>query len=146
VDPDRNGEPFSQPTLQRQLAFGLTSHDCATGGTRDIWVELPKRRSKYRVEVPLLDLVGENSVRPHESICRSPHTQLDHRPACLTLIAGLNEVVSSSGVRGERDAAPIRHCGDPKAPSRRGQLPDARTPPDSPRAKAARTRTSPPTS
>jgi hypothetical protein len=54
-----SGEPVSEPTLQRQLAFTLTPHDCATGGTRDIWVELPKRRGNYQVEVQLLDPSGE---------------------------------------------------------------------------------------
>ena len=54
-----NGEPVSQPTLQRQLAFALTPHDCSTGGTRDIWVELPKRRGRYQIEVQLLDPSGE---------------------------------------------------------------------------------------
>jgi hypothetical protein len=53
------GAPVSQPELQRQLAFGLTPHDCTTGGTRDIWVELPKRRGRYKVVVQLLDPAGE---------------------------------------------------------------------------------------
>lgn len=54
-----NGEPVSQPVLQRQLAFALTPHDCTTGGTRDVWVELPKRRGRYLIEVQLLDPRGE---------------------------------------------------------------------------------------
>jgi hypothetical protein len=54
-----NGEPVSEPTLQRQLAFALTPHDCTTGGTRDIWAELPKRPGKFQVEVQLVDPAGE---------------------------------------------------------------------------------------
>lgn len=54
-----NDAPVSEPALQRQQAFGLTPHDCTTGGTRDIWVQLPKRRGKYKVEVQLLDPAGE---------------------------------------------------------------------------------------
>ena len=53
------GEPVSEQALQRQLAFALTPHDCTTGGTRDIWAELPKRAGRYQVEVQLLDPAGE---------------------------------------------------------------------------------------
>lgn len=53
------GEPVMQSTPQPQLAFGLTPHDCTTGGTRDIWAELPKRSGSYQVEVQLLDPAGE---------------------------------------------------------------------------------------
>jgi hypothetical protein len=54
-----NGEPIAQPNLQRQLAFALTPHDCTTGGTRDIWVEQPKRSGRFQVEVQLVDPAGE---------------------------------------------------------------------------------------
>ena len=50
-----NGEPVPEPTLRRQLAFGLTPHDCTTGGTREIWAELPKRNGRFQVEIQLLD-------------------------------------------------------------------------------------------
>jgi hypothetical protein len=50
-----NGEPLPETTLRRQLAFGLTPHDCATGGTREIWAELPKRNGQFLVEIQLLD-------------------------------------------------------------------------------------------
>ena len=50
-----NGEPVTEPTLRRQLAFGLTPHDCSTGGTREIWAELPKRKGRFQVEIQLLD-------------------------------------------------------------------------------------------
>lgn len=53
------GEAVPEATLQHQLAFTLTPHDCSTGGTRDIWVELPKRRGRYQIEVQLLDPSGE---------------------------------------------------------------------------------------
>ncbi len=54
-----SGEPVPEPTLRRQLAFNLTPGDCTTGGTRDIWAELPKRNGKFQVEVQLLDPGGE---------------------------------------------------------------------------------------
>ena len=54
-----NGEPLSEPTLRRQLAFGLTPHDCTTGGAREIWAQLPRRRGPFQVEVQLLDPSGE---------------------------------------------------------------------------------------
>ena len=54
-----NGAPVPEPTLRRQLAFGLTPHDCTTGGARDIWAELPKRNGRFRVEVQLVDPGGE---------------------------------------------------------------------------------------
>jgi hypothetical protein len=54
-----NGAPLPEPTLRRQLAFGLTPHDCTTGGSREIWAELPKRSGKFRVEVQLVDPGGE---------------------------------------------------------------------------------------
>jgi hypothetical protein len=54
-----DGEPVPEPTLRRQLAFGLTPHDCSTGGTREIWAELPKRNGKFQVEIQLVDPNGE---------------------------------------------------------------------------------------
>jgi hypothetical protein len=54
-----NGEPVSEPTLRRQLAFGLTPHDCTTGGTREIWAALPKQSGRFQVEIQLLDPSGE---------------------------------------------------------------------------------------
>jgi hypothetical protein len=54
-----NGAPVPEPTLRRQLAFGLTPHDCTTGGAREIWAELPKRNGRFRVEVQLVDPGGE---------------------------------------------------------------------------------------
>jgi len=50
-----NGEAVAEPTLRRQLAFGLTPHDCTTGGAREIWAELPKRNGRFQVEIRLLD-------------------------------------------------------------------------------------------
>lgn len=52
-----NGEPV--PGQGRQLALGLTPHDCTTGGTRQIWAELPKRDGRFQVEIQLLDPNGE---------------------------------------------------------------------------------------
>ena len=54
-----SGEAVPEATLQHQLAFTLTPHDCSTGGSRDIWVELPKERGRYQIEVRLLDPSGE---------------------------------------------------------------------------------------
>lgn len=54
-----NGEPLPEPGLRRQLAFGLTPRDCTTGGTREIWAELPKRNGKFQVEIQLVDPNGE---------------------------------------------------------------------------------------
>jgi hypothetical protein len=53
------GGPVSEPQLRNQLAFTLTPHDCTTGGTREIWVQLPKRSGTFRVQVRLLDAGGE---------------------------------------------------------------------------------------
>jgi hypothetical protein len=50
-----DGEPVAEPTLRRQLAFGLTPNDCTTGGSREIWAELPKRSGRYQIEVQLFD-------------------------------------------------------------------------------------------
>jgi hypothetical protein len=54
-----NGAPVAEPTLQRQLAFALTPNDCTTGGTRDVWTQLPNRKGRYKVEIQLLDPQGE---------------------------------------------------------------------------------------
>jgi hypothetical protein len=54
-----NGAPLPEPTLRRQLAFGMTPHDCTTGGSREIWAELPERKGTFRVEIQLVDPGGE---------------------------------------------------------------------------------------
>jgi hypothetical protein len=71
-----NGEPVPEPALRRQLAFGLTPHDCTTGGTREIWAELPRRNGRFQVEVQLLDPGGEELDDGHTQtfVVRAAHS------------------------------------------------------------------------
>ena len=66
-----NGEPVPEPTLRRQLAFGLTPHDCTTGGTREIWAELPKRNGQSKSKSNSLTPKREARLRTNSTL-RSP--------------------------------------------------------------------------
>lgn len=52
------GEPVPDKTLQEQLAQYETPNDCATGGRREIWVKLPSRSGRFKIEVQLLQPDG----------------------------------------------------------------------------------------
>jgi hypothetical protein len=52
------GEPVPEKTLQEQLAQYESPNDCTTGGRREIWVKLPKRSGRFKIEVQLLQPDG----------------------------------------------------------------------------------------
>jgi len=54
----RGGEPVPEKTLQEQLAQYETPNTCTTGGRREIWVKLPNRIGKFKIEVQLLQPDG----------------------------------------------------------------------------------------
>ena len=52
------GEPVPEKTLQEQLAQYETPNECTTGGRREIWVKLPTRAGRFKIEVQLLQPDG----------------------------------------------------------------------------------------
>jgi hypothetical protein len=52
------GEPVPEKTLQEQLAQFEPPNTCTTGGRREIWVKLPNRIGKFKIEVQLLQPDG----------------------------------------------------------------------------------------
>jgi len=52
------GEPVPEKTLRGQLAQYESPNDCTTGGRREIWVKVPKRSGRFKIEVQLLQPDG----------------------------------------------------------------------------------------
>jgi hypothetical protein len=49
------GEPVAEPGLRRQLGMDLVANACSVRGVRDIWVELPERSGRFKIDIQLLD-------------------------------------------------------------------------------------------
>lgn len=53
------GAPVAEPGLRRQLGMDLVANACSVQGVRDIWVELPKRSGRFKIDIQLFDQGNE---------------------------------------------------------------------------------------